>query len=108
MDDGLSAADDAALIDAFNLACARYPRGWDAAVPVEGVDAVVDVDTKSVQTPDGGSAVAVYTVTLDRSQDWLITEVGDPTGAIPGGLGEAAPDSGAQESAPAPSPAPGG
>ncbi|MCX2964436.1 hypothetical protein [Gordonia aquimaris] len=77
------------------------------------VDAVVDVDTKSVQTPDGGSAVAVYTVTLDRSQDWLITEVGDPTGAIPGGLGEAAPDSGAQdsgaqESAPAPSPAPGG
>ncbi|MXP20541.1 hypothetical protein GIY30_04105 [Gordonia sp. HNM0687] len=74
------------------------------------VDAVVDVDTKSVQTPDGGSAVAVYTVTLDRSQNWLITEVGDPTGAIPGGLGEAAPDSGAPESAPAPapSPAPGG
>ena len=38
MDDGLSAADDTALIDAFNLACARYPRGWDAAVPVENAD----------------------------------------------------------------------
>ncbi|MEE4021610.1 hypothetical protein V1Y59_00860 [Gordonia sp. PKS22-38] len=74
------------------------------------VDAVVNVNTTSVQTPDGGSAVAVYTVTLDRSQDWLITEVGDPTGAIPGSLEGAAPEAAPQESAPPPppSPAPGG
>ncbi|MEE3851017.1 hypothetical protein VZC37_11785 [Gordonia sp. LSe1-13] len=81
------------------------------------VDAVVNVNTTSVQTPDGGSAVAVYTVTLDRSQDWLITEVGDPTGAIPGSLEGAAPEAAPQESAPqesapppppAPAPAPGG
>ncbi|MEP9414601.1 hypothetical protein ABLE92_09660 [Gordonia sp. VNQ95] len=93
------------------------------------VDAVVNVTTSTVQNPAGGTAVAVYTITLDRSQNWLITQVGDPTQSIAGNLGSAAAGGGqqgqqaqpgaAQPSAgatptpttpalPAPTPAPGG
>lgn len=71
------------------------------------VDAVVNVNTKSVQTPDGGNTVAVYTIALDRSKDWMITEVGDPTGGIAGNLGPA--DGGANPTdSPPPPPTPGG
>ncbi|MFW0791220.1 hypothetical protein [Gordonia sp. CPCC 205333] len=55
------------------------------------VQAVVDVNTKTVQTPNGGNTTATYTLTLDRSKDWMITSVGDPTSAIPQALGGANP-----------------
>ncbi|MEP9393665.1 hypothetical protein ABLE94_15605 [Gordonia sp. VNK1] len=85
------------------------------------VDAVVNVTTSTVQNPSGGTAVAVYTITLDRSQNWLITQVGDPTQSIAGNLGSAAAGGGQQgqpsagatptpttSALPAPTPAPGG
>ena len=69
------------------------------------VDAVVNVNTATVQNPGGTNAVAVYKLTLDRSKDWLITEVGDPTNTVAGNLGSA-PDAPAP-AAPAPAaPAP--
>ncbi|MFW0788731.1 hypothetical protein [Gordonia sp. CPCC 205333] len=46
------------------------------------VQAVVNVNTKTVQTPNGGSTTAVYALTLDKGRDWTITSVGDPTSAI--------------------------
>jgi len=36
---GLDAKDDGAIVDAFDTACASYPRGWEAAEPVDVVDA---------------------------------------------------------------------
>ncbi|MGO3326403.1 hypothetical protein [Gordonia sp. (in: high G+C Gram-positive bacteria)] len=69
------------------------------------VDAVVNVNTSTVQNPNGSNAVAVYKLTLDRSKDWLITEVGDPTNTVAGNLGST-PDAPAP-AAPAPAaPAP--
>lgn len=53
------------------------------------VQAVVGVNTTTVQLPNGAPTTAVYAITLDRAQDWLITSVGDPTSAIPKTLGEA-------------------
>ncbi|GAB17969.1 hypothetical protein GOEFS_044_00050 [Gordonia effusa NBRC 100432] len=70
------------------------------------VQAVVDVNTKTVQTPNGGSTTAVYAVTLDKGRDWMITSVGDPTSAIgnlnPGGNA----NTGGNQANPAPSTAP--
>ena len=70
------------------------------------VFAVVNVNTTTVQNPAGGSTVAVYTLVLDRDQDWLITDVGDPTQAISDKLGTG----GGENPAPAPpaEPTPGG
>ncbi|MCF8609865.1 hypothetical protein L5G28_06775 [Gordonia sp. HY285] len=65
------------------------------------VDAVVNVNTTTVQNPSGGNAVAVYKLTLDRSKDWLITEVGDPTNTVAGNLGSTS-DAPAAPAAPAP------
>lgn len=51
------------------------------------VVAVVAVNATNVQIPKGSTTNAVYSVTLDRNKDWLITSVGDPTGGdqpIPG------------------------
>lgn len=73
------------------------------------VQAVVDVNTKSVQTPNGSNTTATYTLTLDRSKDWMITSVGDPTSAIPQAIGGAtttpAASAPAQSSPAVPSPA---
>ena len=51
MDDDFDARDDSALIDAFDTACARYPHGWEAAAPVEGVDAAPDDDGAAAAEP---------------------------------------------------------
>ncbi|GAB08265.1 hypothetical protein GOARA_006_00240 [Gordonia araii NBRC 100433] len=40
------------------------------------VAAVVSVTTKSTQQPDGGKTDATYTVTIDKNDSWLITDVG--------------------------------
>ena len=53
MDDVLDARDDSAIVDAFDTACARYPRGWAAAEAVEAVDAPATDDP----TRDGGLAM---------------------------------------------------
>ncbi|WOC13100.1 hypothetical protein [Gordonia sp. MP11Mi] len=68
------------------------------------VDAVVNVNTTTVQNPSGGNAVAVYKLTLDRSKNWLITEVGDPTNTVAGNLGSpsGAPAAPAAPAAPTP------
>lgn len=50
------------------------------------VQAVVDVNSKNVQIPNGGSSTTTYNLTLDKNQDWMITAVGDPTSAIPENL----------------------
>ncbi|GAB20379.1 hypothetical protein GOEFS_115_00190 [Gordonia effusa NBRC 100432] len=63
----------------------------NVAKDVFRVQAVVDVNTKTIQTPNGGNTTATYTLTLDRSKDWMITSVGDPTSAIPQALGGATP-----------------
>lgn len=75
----------------------------DVAGDVYRVVAVVNVNTTTVQNPAGGSTVAVYTLVLDRAQDWLITDVGDPTQAITDNLGSGA----GENPPPAPAPAPG-
>lgn len=71
------------------------------------VQAVVDVDTTTVQTPNGGSTDATYELTLDKAHNWMITSVGDPTSAIPQQLGPAGNTPASPESAP-PSPPQGG
>ncbi|MFW0787597.1 hypothetical protein AAFP35_24135 [Gordonia sp. CPCC 206044] len=72
------------------------------------VEAVVNVNTKTVQTPNGGSTTAVYGITLDKDKDWLITSVGDPTSAIGQNLGtQAGGDAGAPAADQPPNPAPG-
>ncbi|BBY55751.1 hypothetical protein H7J07_20010 [Mycobacterium koreense] len=40
------------------------------------VDAFVSVFTKTTQAPDGLQSTATYSITLDRGQDWQITDVG--------------------------------
>ncbi len=40
------------------------------------VTAFVSVMTKNAQAPDGVQSTATYTVTLDKSKNWLITDVG--------------------------------
>lgn len=40
------------------------------------VAAFVNVTTKNAQSKDGVQSTATYTVTLDQSKDWLITDVG--------------------------------
>lgn len=69
------------------------------------VQAVVDVNTKSVQTPNGSNTTATYTLTLDRSKDWMITSVGDPTSAIPQAIGGTTTTPTPSSVAPSPAPA---
>lgn len=44
--------------------------------PIYVVNAFVSVTTKNVQAPDGVQSTATYTVTLDSSKNWVITDVG--------------------------------
>jgi len=46
------------------------------------VSAFVSVMTKNAQAPDGVQSTASYTVTMDSSKDWLITDVGGIDGAV--------------------------
>ncbi|MDR7172617.1 hypothetical protein J2W56_006382 [Nocardia kruczakiae] len=59
------------------------------------VQVFVDMNSRSRQTPDGVAATASYTVTLRRSGNWTITDVGGVGAGLPGG------------DTPAPAPAPG-
>ncbi|HNP56913.1 MAG TPA: hypothetical protein PK331_09620 [Gordonia sp. (in: high G+C Gram-positive bacteria)] len=54
----------------------------DVAGDIYRVTAVVDVTTKSLQTPDGASSLAAYVLTLNKADNWMITAVGDQ--ATPG------------------------
>ncbi|MEV0360888.1 hypothetical protein AB0H71_33000 [Nocardia sp. NPDC050697] len=47
------------------------------------VQVFVDMNSKSRQTPDGVTATAAYTITLDRAANWTITDVGGVTPALP-------------------------
>lgn len=46
------------------------------------VTAFVSVMTKNAQAPDGVQSTASYTVTMDSSKNWLITDVGGLDGAV--------------------------
>lgn len=46
------------------------------------VSAFVSVMTKNAQAPDGVQSTASYTVTMDSSKNWLITDVGGLDGAV--------------------------
>jgi len=74
------------------------------------VQVVVDTATKNTQMPQGNSSNVVYSITLDKRQNWLITQVGDPTNMVNStlpGLGQTGqPQTGQQPGAPAPAPAP--
>ncbi|WP_067828534.1 hypothetical protein [Nocardia inohanensis] len=47
------------------------------------VNAFLDVDSTSVQTPQGGRVTVTYTVTLDGNNGWKITDVGGGLDALP-------------------------
>lgn len=47
------------------------------------VSAFVDVDSTSVQNPEGARSTVTYTVTVDGHDDWVITDVGGPVGGLP-------------------------
>ncbi|WP_067898298.1 hypothetical protein [Nocardia vaccinii] len=49
------------------------------------VQVFVDMNSHSRQTPDGVSATASYTVTLDHPNAWTITDVGGVGAGLPGG-----------------------
>jgi Mce-associated membrane protein len=82
----------------------------DVAGDIYRVTAVVDVTTKSLQTPDGASSLAAYVLTLNKADNWMITAVGDQ--ATPGAPRlPGMPQSGQQQQNTAPkqpTPAPGG
>ncbi|WP_018177715.1 hypothetical protein [Jongsikchunia kroppenstedtii] len=84
---------------------------------IYNVQVVVETATKNAQMPQGSSSNVAYSITLDKKQNWLITQVGDPSNLVNStlpGLGQpGAPQNGAQSgapapTAPAPTPAPGG
>ncbi|MBJ7291064.1 hypothetical protein [Williamsia sp.] len=68
------------------------------------VQAVVDTNIKSAQAPNGAGSTAVYSLTLDKSKNWEIQKVGDPTKVIADNVAPPAP--GAGPAVPAPSGAP--
>ncbi|MEV6223844.1 hypothetical protein ACGFQG_27090 [Nocardia fluminea] len=47
------------------------------------VNAFLDVDSTSAQTPQGGRTTVTYTVSLDKNDGWKITEVGGGLDALP-------------------------
>ncbi|MFC8386363.1 hypothetical protein [Nocardia sp. NPDC057272] len=47
------------------------------------VNAFLDVDSTSAQSPQGGRTTVTYTVTLDKNDGWKITEVGGGLDALP-------------------------
>ena len=48
------------------------------------VDCFVSVQTTNSQAPEGIQSTATYQLTIDRSNDWLITEIGGIDSALPG------------------------
>lgn len=75
------------------------------------VGAYMNITTSTVQSPDQAPRMTAFTITIDKSQDWLITEVGDALGQLPvnGGTSDPAPQPapGAAQPAPeTPQPAP--
>ncbi|QKT08353.1 hypothetical protein HUN08_14965 [Gordonia sp. X0973] len=78
------------------------------------VVAVVQIDTTSVQAPNGATTLAAYTVTMNKAENWMITAVGDPSGSgLPGMPKQQQNPQAPQQApptttAPAPAPAPGG
>lgn len=49
------------------------------------VNCFVSVMTKNVQTPDGIQSTATYTVTVNRGDNWIITDVGGVDSALKAG-----------------------
>ena len=47
------------------------------------VNAYLNVNSTSAQTPDGAQTTVTYSITLDRNSDWKITDVGGLEGALP-------------------------
>ncbi|WP_051161463.1 hypothetical protein [Nocardia brevicatena] len=47
------------------------------------VNVFVNVTSTNAQALDGARTTVVYTVTLDESADWKITDVGEVDGALP-------------------------
>ncbi|MFT3900980.1 MAG: hypothetical protein QM728_12155 [Gordonia sp. (in: high G+C Gram-positive bacteria)] len=54
----------------------------DIAGDIYKVTAVVEVDSTSLQAPNGATSLAAYVLTLNKAQNWMITAVGDQ--AAPG------------------------
>ena len=52
--------------------------------PVYKVNAYVKVEATNVQATGGREIITVYTVTLDKSKDWQITDVGGVGGGVTG------------------------
>lgn len=82
---------------------------------IYNVQVVVETATKNAQMPQGSSSNVAYSITLDKNQNWLITQVGDPSNLVNStlpGLGQngapqnGAPQNGGQPGAPAPAPSP--
>ncbi|GAA1102850.1 hypothetical protein [Tsukamurella strandjordii] len=76
--------------------------------PVYKVNAYVSVDVTNAQAPSGRTTMTVYNITLNKDDNWQITDVGGP--GSPGGVATegnpAAPVPAPTETAPAPAPAP--
>lgn len=47
------------------------------------VAAFVDVNTNNAQNPDGLRNTVTYNITVDKSKNWQITDVGSVDGALP-------------------------
>lgn len=77
---------------------------------IYNVQVVVETATKNAQMPQGSSSNVAYSITLDKNQNWLITQVGDPSNLVNStlpGLGQnGAPQNGGQPGASAPAPSP--
>ncbi|WP_232283200.1 hypothetical protein [Gordonia alkanivorans] len=48
------------------------------------VNVFLTVNSTNSQSPDGGQTTVTYSITLDRNNDWKITDVGGIDGALPG------------------------
>ncbi|MBJ8342133.1 hypothetical protein JGU71_24905 [Antrihabitans sp. YC3-6] len=72
------------------------PLQWtSSAAPIEAaiasetggiyvVNVFLNVTSTSAQTPSGAQTTVTYNVTVDRNNDWKITDVGGMDGALPG------------------------
>ncbi|MDP0399672.1 hypothetical protein [Tsukamurella strandjordii] len=63
----------------------------DEANGVYKVATVVDMSATSVQAPQGTVTTTAYVITVDRNQDWKITDYGNSLGNTPVPVGGAAP-----------------
>ena len=63
----------------------------DVVGDIYRVQAVVNTTIKSEQAPDGASSTAVYSLTMNKSKNWEIETVGDPTQAITNSLEKPGP-----------------